>query len=149
MSSTRELASHIKRDAKVDELVSIIEEGQKLHRKVGNTPSGMETEDLHKMLAIDLAKYPLDFMQEFVDALNRDTHNEEEGYEELDLRVMEAVLLFIQKTGGSSVRQLLQFLEAVIEGDYAYLVVQACGRNREIRVRSHLSDEALKEFGFQ
>lgn len=60
-----------------------------------------------------------------------------------DMKVINEMVTFVQRLGRKSVRGLLQFLESVNDGDYAYLIIEHTG-NSEIRFRYHISD-AMKE----
>lgn len=63
----------------------------------------------------------------------------------IDMRVIEGLLLFIQKLGTKSVRQLCQFLEGANEGDRGYLMIASQGRDSEIRMR-HNAPQGTREY---
>lgn len=97
-------------------------------------------------MALDLSKYPshiLEAMQcSLIGVRSYITVEDEDapcGIDEMDLKVIEGMLLFIQRLGRKSVRQLCQFLESANEGDYGYLVIASKGRESEIRTRPYLA----------
>jgi hypothetical protein len=66
-----------------------------------------------------------------------------------DMRVIEEMITFTQKVGTRSTRQLLNFLEAVNDGEFAYLVVKGKNRDSEVVMRHRISDSAKSEFGIE
>jgi hypothetical protein len=116
------------------------------------------TSEMLSKLALDFARYPsaiIELMHTMLAEIRSyigvwvDGEGEEpKMYGMLDandMKVIEEMITFVQRVGSKSVRQLLQYLESVNDGDHAYLVIEGGRRDCEIRVRYNLTTGTCQE----
>lgn len=131
----------------------------------GDEDSSLDTATRDR-LALTFAKHPQsvrDLMRVMLNEISLyigvwfDQETEEGEYspalygvlDEDDVAVIEEMVTFVQKVGRRSTRQLLAFLRAANDGDWAYLLVQSKNRESEIRTRERISESSRSEFGIE
>lgn len=66
--------------------------------------------------------------------------------DEQDVMLIEEMVVFVQKVGRRSSRQLLSFLRGASEGERGYLLIESHGRQSEIRHAHYMTAVARAEF---
>lgn len=65
---------------------------------------------------------------------------------ETEMKIITAMVIFVQRLGKSSATSLLNALEASNSGDWNFILIQAKGRDSEVHTRRRLSPSTKAEF---